>query len=444
MISTETYHIDWHKLIPEHWQVFRIKNLFDEIDERSVDGSEELLSVSHYTGVTKKRDALESEDDFISNAKTLVGYKKVAKNDLVSNIMLAWNGSLGISKYEGITSPAYCVYRIKGNNNPDYFGYLFSTALMKGDFRKKSFGIIDSRLRLYSDKFFSLFSAVPPRDEQDAIVEHIRNQSEKITHFIQKKKAFIELLKEQRQGVINNAVTKGIDHNVKLKDSGIEWLGEIPDHWEVKRLKNVTKIISKGTTPSTVGSDTVKDGTIRFIKAENLNGKDVSETPIFFIDEETDSLLFRSRLQENDILLVIAGATIGRLGLLTKSFIPANTNQAVCFIRPKGIEPEYLLFWLKCDYINEIMWFHANQAAQPNLAMGNISQFRVIVPPSKTEQNRIVQYIKTETTKIDQAIAKAEQEISLIKEYKEAMIAEAVLGKLNVSQQSKLEMENAK
>jgi type I restriction enzyme S subunit len=138
-----------------------------------------------------------------------VGYKLVQQGDLVINIMLAWNGSLGISPYDGITSPAYCVYPVKGNNNPEYFGYLFSTNLFKAEFRRHSTGIIDSRLRLYSDKFFSIFTVVPPKDEQDAIVQYIKAQEEKINLFIQKKQRFIELLKEQRQGIINEAINKG-------------------------------------------------------------------------------------------------------------------------------------------------------------------------------------------------------------------------------------------
>ncbi len=217
--------IPWMEKIPNNWGVLRIKNIFSEVDERSETGKEELLSVSHYTGVTKKRDALDSEDDFISNAKTLVGYKKITENDLVSNIMLAWNGSLGISKYNGITSPAYCVYRVKGNNNPNYYGYLFSTEVMKAEFRKNSYGIIDSRLRLYSDKFFSITAPVPLIEEQNSIVVHINAQVEKIKTFITKKQTFIKLLKEQRQAVINKAVTEGINPNVKLKNSGIDLVG---------------------------------------------------------------------------------------------------------------------------------------------------------------------------------------------------------------------------
>ena len=255
---------------PAHWQLLRIKYLFTEIDERSETGSEELLSVSHYTGVTLKKESLENEDDFITNAESLEGYKRVAKGDLVINIMLAWNGSLGISPFDGITSPAYCVYRVKGNNNPEYFGYLFSTNLMKAEFRKKSTGIIDSRLRLYSDKFFSIFSVVPPVDEQNQIVEYIKAQSQKINHFITKKQRFIELLKEQRQSVINEAVTKGVDKNVKLKNSGIKWLGNIPEHWEVRKLKYCVSLNSNEYSEIINESELIK---IALENIDNWTGK---------------------------------------------------------------------------------------------------------------------------------------------------------------------------
>ena len=161
---TKTYNkTAWLGNYPAHWEVLRIKNLFQEMDSRSETGSDELLSVSHYTGVTLKRESLGNEDDHLSNAESLVGYKLVEKGDLVINIMLAWNGSLGISPHNGMTSPAYCVYRIKGENNPKYFGYLFTTNLFKAEFRRNSTGIIDSRLRLYSEIFQHLFSCATKR-----------------------------------------------------------------------------------------------------------------------------------------------------------------------------------------------------------------------------------------------------------------------------------------
>jgi type I restriction enzyme S subunit len=196
----------WLSEFPSHWEVLRIKNLFQEMDSRSKTGSEELLSVSYHTGVYLKRESLENENDHLTNASSLIGYKKVAKGDLIINIMGAWNGRLGISASEGITSPAYCVYRLKDNNNPEYYGYLFRTSLYVTEFLKYSAGIGTGYLRLYSDKFFNIFTVLPPKPEQDEIVQYIKAQEEKINLFIQKKQRFIELLKEQRQIVIHQVV----------------------------------------------------------------------------------------------------------------------------------------------------------------------------------------------------------------------------------------------
>ncbi|MBB6328463.1 type I restriction enzyme S subunit [Algoriphagus iocasae] len=411
----------WISTVPEHWKTLRIKNLFAEIDERSETGEEELLSVSHYTGVTKKRDSLENEDDFISNAKTLVGYKKVAENDLVSNIMLAWNGSLGISKYDGITSPAYCVYRIKGENNPHYYGYLFSTAIMKAEFRKKSFGIIDSRLRLYSDKFFSIPVAVPPKDEQDQIVFYIKAQSKKIKHFIQKKKAFIELLKEQRQAVINHKLISE-DQKVKIKYC-------------------VTKV-GAGVTP-TGGATVYKNSGVIFLRSQNIHNDGLRLDDVAFITEDIHKSMNGSQVKKDDVLINITGASIGRT-FVFELVEEANVNQHVCILRPEKekILPKFLMLQLQSDMIqNQIKTIEG--ASREGLTNSTLKNY-YIYTPSIERQEELIKEIKTETAKIDQAIAKAEKEIELIKEYREAMIVKAVLGKLDLKVHTKKEMEHAK
>lgn len=420
----------WLSTVPQHWKTLRIKNLFAEIDERSETGEEELLSVSHYTGVTKKRDSLENEDDFISNAKTLVGYKKVAENDLVSNIMLAWNGSLGISKYEGITSPAYCVYRIKGDNNPHYYGYLFSTAIMKAEFRKKSFGIIDSRLRLYSDKFFSIPVTVPPKDEQDQIVNYIKAKSKKIKHFIQKKQAFIELLKEQRQAVISKAVTKGINPEVTLKESGIKWLGDIPEHWELRRLASFGNF-SKGGNVSK--GDLVENGEKAVILYGDIYTKyEFSVSSL--INRISNEVAERATLIVNgDLLFTGSGEDKNDIG---KCVVYLGDEEAyaggdVIIFKQKEFDPQFVSYSQSSVYAK----YQKNITSKGDIIVhqygSKLKNVLMPFPPSKAEQVQIVTHIKTETAKIDQAIAKAEKEIELIKEYREAMIAEAVLGKLN-------------
>lgn len=402
-MAVENTKTAWLGEFPAHWEVLRIKNLFQEMDSRSETGSEELLSVSYYTGVTLKRDSLENEDDHLSNAESLVGYKLVQQGDLVINIMLAWNGSLGISPYNGIASPAYCVYRIKGDNNPEYFGYLYSTNLFKAEFRRHSTGIIDSRLRLYSDKFFSIYSVVPPKNEQDEIVQYIKTQEEKINRFIEKKQRFIELLKEQRQSIIEAVIKKGTNPDVLLKETGINWLGKIPKHWGICRLKDC---------------GTYKSGDN--ITSEQIDP--IGEYPVYGGNGLRG--YFENYTHDGNFAL------IGRQGALCGNINYAHgkfwaSEHAVVVTLNEGIE----LYWfgetLKVMNLNQ----YSLSAAQPGISVDRIRALHMPFPPIE-EQKQIVEHIKTETATIDTAIAKAEREIELIREYKEAMVSEVVMGKI--------------
>src|SRR5690554_3902100 len=251
--------VEWLGDIPEHWETRRIKYIFNEINERSEDGNEDLLSVSQYTGVTNKSDKVEA-GGMLTNAETLEGYKKVKEGDLVSNIMLAWNGSLGFSPFDGITSPAYSIYRLYGENHNRYFHYLLRTELYKAEFKRNSSGVIESRLRLYTDDFFNIFSILPPLPEQTAIANFLDDKTQKIDQAIGIKEQQIALLKERKQILIHKAVTRGLDETVKLKDSGVEWIGEIPEHWEVRRFKFLCDI----TTGSKNTENKVENGLYPF------------------------------------------------------------------------------------------------------------------------------------------------------------------------------------
>ena len=409
MTTSATYNKSaWLGKYPAHWQVLRIKNIFSEIEDRSTSGKEELLSVSHYTGVTLKRDSLENEDDFISNAETLEGYKRVAKGDLVINIMLAWNGSLGISPFDGITSPAYCVYRTKENNNSEYFGYLFASNLLKTEFRKKSTGIIDSRLRLYSDKFFSIFSVVPPVEEQNQIVEYIKTKSLKINHFIAKKQQFIALLKEQRQSVIND--------KLKINAKKI-------------KIKYCVSKVGTGVTP-TGGATVYKSSGVIFLRSQNVHNDGLRLNDVAYITEEIHSEMKGSQVQFGDVLVNVTGASIGRCFVFDKTE-EANVNQHVCILRPKQdvILSEFLMLQIQSERIQTLINM-IEGASREGLTNNEVKNYYLFVPSLKDQEN-IISEIKAETTTIDTAIAKTLKEIELIKEYKEAMIAEAVMGKAN-------------
>ncbi len=395
----------WLVNYPSHWEVLRIKNLFQEMDSRSETGSEELLSVSHYTGVTLKRESLENEDDHLSNAESLVGYKLVAKNDLVINIMLAWNGSLGISPHNGMTSPAYCVYRIRGENNPEYFGYLFTTNLFKAKFRRNSTGIIDSRLRLYTDKFFSIFTIVPPKVEQDEIVRYIKVQEEKINLFIQKKQRFIELLKEQRLSIVNIAVT----------NEGENWI------W--LRLKDIVTVNDEALTEKTE-----EDYLIKYIDIGNVNSYgDIAEIQEYTFKEAPSRA--RRIVKMGDVIISTVRTYLKAITLIESDNDNLIASTGFAVLRPKeDVLPEYLNFALRAEYFIASVIKNSYGVSYPAINSTTLSSLKIVIPKSTKEQQKLINKIKTETEIIDTAITKTEREIELIREYKEAMISEAVMG----------------
>ncbi|MEH2379914.1 MAG: restriction endonuclease subunit S [Nostoc sp.] len=226
--------------IPQYWEAKRAKYCFREVDERSETGNEELLSVSHITGVSPRSE----KNITMFMAESYEGYKTCVPNDLVVNIMWAWMGALGVSKHQGIISSAYGVYRQKIKNNfySDYLEYLVRIPEYIAEYTRSSKGVRSSRLRMYSDDFFQIPIICPPLEEQKTIARFIDRKLEQIAHFISNKQRLIELLKEQKTAIVNRAVTKGLNPHAIMKPSGIEWLGEIPQNWEILPLKHIAKI----------------------------------------------------------------------------------------------------------------------------------------------------------------------------------------------------------
>lgn len=198
--------VEWIGQIPSHWEVKRLKDLFVESKSKSTTGEETLLSVSEYTGVTKTKDNFE-EDEFISRADSLVGYKICKKNDLVINIMLAWKTGLGVSPFDGIVSPSYAVYSPLKKVYPAYFHYLLRTETTVAEFKRRSTGIIESRLRLYTDSFYSISVAIPDIEEQKAIADYLDTKTAHIETIIETIHLEVEKLKELRKTLINDVVT---------------------------------------------------------------------------------------------------------------------------------------------------------------------------------------------------------------------------------------------
>lgn len=203
-VKMKATNIPWLPEIPEHWTVKPIRAILRENNDKTETGSEELLSLSQYTGVSRKRDAGKTG---MFEAESTIGYKKVHPGQFVMNIMLAWNGSYAVSGLEGIISPAYCVFDFISNDNKIYYNYLWRLSVYQGAFKTESRGIIDSRLRLYPNKFLPFPTICPPLEEQNSIVNYINEKVAKIDTLTSKLLQEIESIKEYKQRLISDVVS---------------------------------------------------------------------------------------------------------------------------------------------------------------------------------------------------------------------------------------------
>ena len=437
--------IDWIGQIPEHWEIRRFKYLFNEINERSIDGNEDLLSVSQYTGVTKKSDKID-DGDLLTNASTLEGYKKVRKHQLVSNIMLAWNGSLAFSEYNGITSPAYCIYELKHDDVYKYFHYLFKTDLYKSEFKRNSSGVIESRLRLYTDDFFSIWSVLPPIQEQEAIANFLDDKTAKIDALVQTKEQQIEKLKELRQAKIHQAVSKGIRchaelveasskthalSKVEMKDSGVPWIGEIPAHWEVKRLKNVGEFINGYA----FNSESFLSEGIKVMKISNIQTMKTDWSDLSCVDVKYFEALEKFRVLQGDLVFALTRPIISTGIKATIVFENEKIliNQRNAILRTKGDFDIKWLYYIILDssFIQEFDNQIDKTGQQPNISTYNIGNISIPFPRKK-DIEQIVTYLDEVTGKIDQAITQKQVQITKLKEYKQSLINNVVKGKVKV------------
>ena len=430
--------IEWIEQIPEDWTTKRIKELFTEINDRcEYGGNYTLLSVSEYYGVAPRADKV-PEDEMITHADSLDGYKICLPNDIVMNIMLAWKRALGVSNFTGIVSPAYCVYRSKIDMIARYFHYLFRTDIYANLFKQYSTGIIDSRLRLYPDKFLSLTCHFPNKETQKRIADFLDEKCDKIDRYIEKQQQVIEKLKAYKQSVITEAVTKGINPDVPMKDSGIEWIGMIPEHWGVAKLANLFTFLGGYAFNSDLYVPETENLIVRIgnVKNDRLL---FDANPVYISDDLSEQVI-KFKLQCGDILFTMTG-TKGKRDyfytlILDDSHIQTKNlylNQRVgCFRKKAHIHAEYYNYLLKDNRIlDSIFLYETGTANQGNLGIDSINRTKVHLPPYD-EQIIIANYLKDKCSRIDAVIAKKEVAINKSTEYKKSLIYEAVTGKLEV------------
>jgi type I restriction enzyme, S subunit len=413
----------WLGHLPASWKLRRAKFLFREVDERSKSGNEELLSVSHKTGVTPRS----QKNITMFMAASNVGHKICRPQDLVINTLWAWMAAMGVSRHTGIVSPAYGVYRPINTETflPAFADQLLRTPFYADEYQRRSTGVNSSRLRLYPDAFFRIPVVLPPPEEQAAIVRFLDHANRKIDGFIRAKRRLIGLLNEQKQAIIHRAVTRGLNPNAPLKPSGIPWLGDIPKHWEVRRMKNV----GKTKIGLTYSPGDVTDSTGHFVlRASNIkNGQMARGDDVFVRKSIPDGL----RVRTGDILIC---ARSGSRSLVGKSALIPRDLDGVTFGAFMSLFRSSIndfVFWVLNSNLFKFVMAEFETSTINQLTQGELNKISIPVPP-RTEQLEIIGFIQGSADRLTTAIARTEREIALMQEYRTRLTADLVTGKLDV------------
>lgn len=419
--------LEWLKAVPEHWNAINIRAITKPVVEKNRPDLP-LLSVYRDYGVILK----DSRDDNHNRAGDDLGqYKVVKPGRLVLNKMKTWQGSLGVSEYTGIVSPAYIVCDLDQTHNPRFLHFLLRSHPYIHVYNKLSYGVRVDQWDMRYEDFKQLPLYLPPREEQDIIVKFLDQKLADIDRFIANKERLIALLKEQKAAIINRAVTKGIDQDMPMKPSGIEWLGEIPAHWRMTKLSRLCSSIRDGThaPPPAV------PGLHRLLSARNIvEGKFVLRDDDRTMAPSDFSLLERSyTVRQGDIVMAVVGATTGKSAIVD-NIQNASVQRSIAILRP---DPRYLLnkylnYWLMSAFIqNHIQRIMEKYSAQPGIYLEDVAALK-IPSLSIAEQMLITSSIDIETDLVDSAINKAEREIELIKEFRTTLISDVVTGKIDV------------
>ena len=300
---------EWLGTVPAHWKVVPNRGTFTEVDDKN-HPDEEMLSVTIGQGVIRQSTLLQDESMKDGSRIDKSSYKMVQPGDIAYNKMRAWQGALGASKYKGIISPAYVVQRPAHGNDVEFLQYLLRTPAFAKEAERWPYGIASDMWSLRPEHFKAIHCCIPPPDEQAAIVRFLDHADDQIQRYIAGKERLIALLEEERQALVHQAVTRGLDPNVKLKPSGVEWLGDVPEHWEVIQIGKLGTF-SKGSGGTK--EDEVPKGIpcIRYGDLYTTHKYFVEQSRGFISLEKTSNY---TPIQSGDILFPTSGETIEEIG----------------------------------------------------------------------------------------------------------------------------------
>jgi len=421
--------VEWLGDVPDHWACSRLGALFHEVNET---GNEclPILSVSIHDGVSDKEFDEDESERKVTRSDDRSKYKVVAPGDLTYNMMRAWQGGFGTVTVHGMVSPAYIVARPLKPFSTSIIELQLRTPKAVTEMKRHSRGVTDFRLRLYWDDFKNIQVAVPPEEEQTRIQVFLDHETAKIDALIAEQEKLIALLAEKRQATISHAVTRGLEPDAPMKDSGVAWLGEVPAHWDVRPLRHLSRI-GNGSTPNRDNPAYWADEGFPWLNSSVVNQDEVSEA---------DRFVTPLALQECHLPVVMPPAVLVGItgqgktrGMATRLAFTATVSQHLAYIKPDEgrLLESHLLRFLEAAYDHLRTESEGAGSTKGAITCEQLGRFRVPVP-SLNEQEAITAFLDVELDKTDKLEASSRRNVNLLKERRSALIAAAVTGQIDV------------
>lgn len=417
--------LPWLGSVPQHWTFAPLWVLFNRTKRTGFEG-EQLLSIYRDHGVVPKASR---DDNNNKPSDDLSPYQLVCPGDLAINKMKAWQGSVAISEHRGIVSPAYFVYEARHQESSRYLHYLMRSPQYVAGYLSMSKGIRINQWDLEPQYHSRLPVLIPPKDEQERIATFLDRETAKIDALIAEQEKLLALLAEKRQATISHAVTRGLNPNAPVKDSGITWLGEVPAHWEISRLKYVTDAIIDCPHETPVYDS---EGDYLVIRTADLNRGVLNASAMYRLSYENyQDRTRRSSLQVNDIVYGREGERWGHAALVPESDRYCLGQRMMQFRPSPRVCPAFLMWQL-----NSVGTYRQGEldtvgATSPHVNVSTIRNFQLALPPLD-EQRAIAARLDSEAVRLDDLQAEANRAISLLREHRSALISAAVTGKVDV------------
>ena len=419
--------IEWIGEIPEGWQLSRLGWCLEEIKEKN-----DPIRTTNVLSLTNKLGVIPYEEKGNQGNKAKEDYSQYGlafENTLVINSMNVLIGSVGISKYYGCVSPVYYVFKNTDKADLRFINYLFQNVGFQKELRKYANGILEIRLRISSHDMLRRIIPLPDIREQKTICDYLDAECARIDAVIEKTRASIEEYKKLKQAVITQAVAKGIHPGRKMKASGVEWIGEIPEEWTLCKTKAIANRIVVGVVikPADYFDDA---GTVPFLRGINVKEYRVNNSPMVYISETTNEILSKSVVHAGDILVVRDGS-IGVSAVVPEEYDGANVVSMIIVTCNDMVLPDYLCYSLNSDVGKTQFNLSKIGTALTHTSVQSVSNLLHLVPPIE-EQIEIVNNLKSKMASFEALIQKKEKIIAELESYKKSLIFEYVTGKKEV------------